>query len=136
MVILSAALKGVPDDVLEAARVDGASEIAIFFRIIVPVISPTIAVVATTMIINLLKIFDIVYVMTGGNFDTNVIAVEFYQQLLHLQRLRHFQRAGGRAVARHHPGHDLQHPPIPRTGGAAMSAYARIQPSPADITPM
>ncbi len=82
MVILSAALKGVPTDILEAARVDGASEIAIFFRIIVPVISPTIAVVATTMIINLLKIFDIVYVMTGGNFNTNVIAVEFYNQLL------------------------------------------------------
>ena len=82
MVILSAALKGVPTDMLEAARVDGASEIAIFFRIIVPVISPTIAVVATTMIINLLKIFDIVYVMTGGNFNTNVIAVEFYNQLL------------------------------------------------------
>jgi alpha-glucoside transport system permease protein len=72
----------VPTDILEAARVDGASELAIFFRIIVPVISPTIAVVATTMIINLLKIFDIVYVMTGGNFNTNVIAVEFYNQLL------------------------------------------------------
>jgi alpha-glucoside transport system permease protein len=81
MVILSAALKGVPSDILEAARVDGASELAIFFRIIVPVISPTIAVVATTMIINLLKIFDIVYVMTGGNFGTNVIAVEYYNQL-------------------------------------------------------
>jgi alpha-glucoside transport system permease protein len=82
MVILSAALKGVPTDVLEAARVDGASEIAIFFRIIVPMISPTIAVVATTMVINLLKIFDIIYVMTGGNFNTNVIALEFYNQLL------------------------------------------------------
>jgi alpha-glucoside transport system permease protein len=82
MVILSAALKGVPTDILEAARVDGASEVAIFFRIIVPMISPTIAVVATTMIINLLKIFDVVYVMTGGNYNTNVIAVEFYNQLL------------------------------------------------------
>jgi alpha-glucoside transport system permease protein len=82
MVILSAALKGVPTDVLEAARVDGANEVSIFFRIIVPMISPTIAVVATTMVINLLKIFDIVYVMTGGNYDTNVIAVEFYNQLL------------------------------------------------------
>lgn len=80
MVILSAALKGVPDDVLEAARVDGASEIAIFFRIIVPLISPTIAVVATVMIVNILKIFDVVYVMTGGNFGTNVIALAFYQQ--------------------------------------------------------
>jgi len=82
MVILSAALKGVPTDILEAARVDGAGELSIFFRIIVPMISPTIAVVATTMIINLLKIFDIVYVMTGGNFNTSVVAVEFYNQLL------------------------------------------------------
>jgi alpha-glucoside transport system permease protein len=82
MVILSAALKGVPTDVLEAARVDGAGELSIFFRIIVPMISPTIAVVATTMVINLLKIFDIVYVMTGGNFNTSVVAVEFYNQLL------------------------------------------------------
>ena len=81
MVILSAALKSVPTEILEAARIDGASAIAIFFRVIVPLISPTIAVVATTMIINVLKIFDIVYVMTGGDFKTNVVAVEYYQQL-------------------------------------------------------
>jgi alpha-glucoside transport system permease protein len=80
MVILSAALKGVPADVIEAARVDGASEIAIFFRVIVPMISPTIAVVATTMLINVMKIFDIVYVMTGGNFDSNVVALQYYQE--------------------------------------------------------
>ncbi len=80
MVILSAALKGVPTEILEAARMDGASEITIFFRVIVPLISPTIAVVATTMVINLLKIFDIIYVMTGGDFHTNVIAVAFYNQ--------------------------------------------------------
>jgi alpha-glucoside transport system permease protein len=80
MVILSAALKSVPADILEAARVDGASELMIFWRIIVPMISPTIIVVATTMIINLLKIFDIIYVMTGGNFGTNVISVAYYEQ--------------------------------------------------------
>lgn len=80
MVILSAALKSVPSEILEAARVDGASELTIFWRIIVPMISPTIVVVATTMVINLLKIFDIVYVMTGGNFGTNVIAMAYYQQ--------------------------------------------------------
>ncbi len=80
MVILSAALKGVPTEILEAARMDGASEITIFFRVIVPLISPTIAVVATTMVINLLKIFDIIYIMTGGDFHTNVIAVAFYNQ--------------------------------------------------------
>jgi alpha-glucoside transport system permease protein len=81
MVILSAALKGVPVDVLEAARVDGASELRIFWRILVPMISPTLVVVATTMVINLLKIFDIVYVMTGGDFGTNVISMSYYQQL-------------------------------------------------------
>jgi alpha-glucoside transport system permease protein len=81
MVILSAALKGVPIEIMEAARMDGASEIAIFFRIIVPLISPTIAVVATTMVINLLKIFDIIYVMTGGFFGTNVVGVLYYQEI-------------------------------------------------------
>lgn len=80
MVILSAALKSIPDDVLEAARVDGANEFQIFLRVIVPLMSPTIAVVATTMIINILKIFDIVYVMSGGDFGTNVIALAFYQE--------------------------------------------------------
>jgi alpha-glucoside transport system permease protein len=80
MVILSAALKGVPVEIMEAARMDGAGELAIFFRIIVPLIAPTIAVVATTMVINLLKIFDIVYVMTGGFEGTNVVGVSFYQE--------------------------------------------------------
>lgn len=80
MVILSAALKSIPTEILEAARVDGASELSIFFRITMPMITPTIAVVATTMLINVLKIFDIVYVMTGGDFGTNVVAVDFYQE--------------------------------------------------------
>ena len=79
MVILSAALKGIPADILEAARIDGATEVQIFFRVIVPMISPTIAVVATTMVINLLKIFDIIYVMTGGNYNTNVVGLAYYQ---------------------------------------------------------
>jgi len=79
MVILSAALKSVPADLLEAARVDGASELQIFFRVIIPVISPTIVVVITTMLINVLKIFDIIYVMTGGDFNTNVVALAYYQ---------------------------------------------------------
>jgi alpha-glucoside transport system permease protein len=80
MVILSAALKGIPADILEAARIDGANELQIFFRVIIPMISPTIFVVATTMVINLLKIFDIVYVMgSGGAYDNNVVALSFYQ---------------------------------------------------------
>ena len=80
MVILSAALKSIPTEILEAARVDGATELSIFFRITMPMITPTIAVVATTMLINVLKIFDIIYVMTGGDFGTNVVAVDFYQE--------------------------------------------------------
>jgi alpha-glucoside transport system permease protein len=81
MVILSAAIKGIPTDIMEAARADGANEFTIFFRITVPMISPTIAVVATTEVINLLKIFDIIYVMTGGNYNTNVVAMSFYMQI-------------------------------------------------------
>lgn len=80
MVILSAALKSIPSELLEAARVDGANEFQIFFRVIVPLITPTIAVVVTTMLINVLKIFDIIYVMTGGNFNTNVVALAYYQE--------------------------------------------------------
>jgi alpha-glucoside transport system permease protein len=81
MVILSAALKGIPTELIEAAKMDGANDLTIFLRITVPMISPTIAVVTTTMIINILKIFDVIYVMTGGDYQTNVVAVEYYQQL-------------------------------------------------------
>jgi alpha-glucoside transport system permease protein len=80
MTILAAALKGVPDEIIEAARVDGANEWSIFAAIMVPLILPTITVVITTMIINVLKIFDIVYVMTGGNYGTEVIANRMYTE--------------------------------------------------------
>ncbi len=86
MVILSAALKSIPSDILEAARTDGANSLTIFLHITVPMISPTIAVVATTMIINILKIFDIIYVMTGGNYHTSVVAVEYYLQIFTFNR--------------------------------------------------
>ena len=81
MTILSAALKGVPTELLEAARVDGATEWTVFWKIMVPLIMPTIAVVITTMVINVLKIFDIVYVMTGGNYGTEVIANRMYGEM-------------------------------------------------------
>lgn len=81
MTILSAAIKSVPDEILEAARVDGATEMTVFWRIMVPIISPTIMVVITTMVINVLKLFDIVYVMTGGNFGTDVIANRMYTEM-------------------------------------------------------
>ncbi len=80
MVIISSAIKGIPAELLEAARVDGATEIQVFFRIIIPTIQGTLLTVATTIIIFSLKLFDIVRVMTGGNNGSNVIANEFYIQ--------------------------------------------------------
>lgn len=79
-VILSAGLKGISSELLEAARMDGANEFQVFFRIILPLLAPTIAVVGTTIVITALKTFDIVYVMTGGNYDTDVIATLFYKE--------------------------------------------------------
>lgn len=81
MTILSAALKSVPGEILEAARVDGATEWKVFWDIMVPMIMPTIIVVLTVMVINVLKIFDIVYVMSGGQFGTEVIANRMYSEM-------------------------------------------------------
>ena len=82
MVLLSAAIKSVPDDTLEAARIDGANEAQVFFRVVVPQIWGTVIVVFVTTVINVMKVFDIVYVMTGGNFNTNVIAVRFFNEII------------------------------------------------------
>jgi alpha-glucoside transport system permease protein len=92
MVILSAALKGVPLELLEAARMDGATEWTVFWRITIPMILPTITVVITTMVINTLKVFDIVFVMTGGNFSTDVIANRMYTE-------QYINRHAGRGTA-------------------------------------
>jgi alpha-glucoside transport system permease protein len=80
MVLFSAALKGIPEEIQEAARVDGATEIQVFFRIMIPYIMGTIITVWTTVVIFTLKIFDVVWVMTGGQFGTHVIATQFYRQ--------------------------------------------------------
>lgn len=80
MVVLSAAIKAVPDDLIEAARVDGATPSEIFWRITLPQIRSTILVVVTTLIILVMKVFDIVKVMTNGEFGTNVIANEMFDQ--------------------------------------------------------
>lgn len=80
MVLFSAALKGIPAELMEAGRMDGANEFQIFFRIMVPYIQGTIITVWTTIIIFTLKIFDVVWVMTGGQFGTHVIATQFYRQ--------------------------------------------------------
>lgn len=80
MVVLAAAMKNVPDEVVEAAMLDGAKPWARFVRITMPMIRSTIVVVLTTTMIGTLKVFDIVRTMTGGNFQTNVIANEMYSQ--------------------------------------------------------
>ncbi|MBN2624135.1 MAG: sugar ABC transporter permease [Acidimicrobiales bacterium] len=80
MVVLSSAIKAVPGELHEAARVDGASEAQAFWRVTVPQIRTTIAVVVTTLIITVLKIYDIVKVMTNGEFSTSVIANEMFDQ--------------------------------------------------------
>ena len=95
MVLISAALKGVPEELLEAARIDGANEIKIFFRILLPSIQQTIITVATTIIILTLKIFDIVFVMTNGNFGTEVMASQQYKQMF---RFQHFGRGSSVAI--------------------------------------
>ena len=81
MVIISASLKAISSEVLEAARIDGANEFRIVQLVVTPLLWPTITVVGTTMIINALKTFDIVYVLTAGAYDTDVIATQMFNQL-------------------------------------------------------
>ncbi|MEO1519277.1 MAG: sugar ABC transporter permease [Cyanobacteria bacterium J06633_2] len=95
MVLLSAAVKGIPADVIEAARIDGANEFQIFWRIIIPMISSTILVVSTTVVILVLKVFDIVFVMTAGNQGTEVIASRMIKEMFNF---RNFGRGSAIAV--------------------------------------
>lgn len=78
MVLMSAALRGVPDETIEAARIDGANEIQVFFNIMIPQIMGTILVVWTTITITVLKVFDIVLAMTNGQWGTEVLANMMY----------------------------------------------------------
>jgi alpha-glucoside transport system permease protein len=87
--ILSAAVKNVPVELLEAARLDGAGEWRVFRSITLPSILPAVMVVVTTEVIFALKIFDIVYVMTNGNFNTNTIANRMYFELFAANNLGH-----------------------------------------------
>ena len=95
MVVLSSAIKGVPAELLEAARIDGANEIQIFFRVIIPYIRGTLITITTTVIIMVLKVFDIVWVMTSGQFNTNVIASRLIQEMF---TFRNAGRASALAV--------------------------------------
>ncbi|BBH70935.1 ABC transporter [Actinoplanes sp. OR16] len=80
MTVLSAAIKAIPDDIVEAARLDGVTPWGMFRFVTLPAIRPAVVVVLTTIAIATLKVFDIVQTMTGGRFDTSVIANEFYSQ--------------------------------------------------------
>lgn len=94
MVILGAAIKAVPEEFLEAARIDGASETEQFFYITIPQILPTLGVVITTIMVAVAKVFDIVKVSTGGNFGTNVLANDFFSEAFQF-----FDRGVGSAIA-------------------------------------
>lgn len=80
MTVLSAAIKAIPDDIVEAARLDGVGGIKLFRYVTLPTIRPAVVVVLTTIGIATLKVFDIVRTMTGGQFNTSVVANEFYNQ--------------------------------------------------------
>ena len=94
MVILSAAVKGIPAELLEAARMDGANEFRVVWSICIPYIRGSIITVSTMVLILTLKVFDIVFAMTGGNYNTQVIASQFYDQMF-----RSFQYGRGAAIA-------------------------------------
>src|SRR5262245_47060255 len=80
MTVLSAAIKAIPDDIIEAARIYVVCGFGLFRYVTLPSIRPAMVVVLTTIAIGTLKVFDIVRTMTGGQFDTSVVANEFYTQ--------------------------------------------------------
>jgi alpha-glucoside transport system permease protein len=97
MVVLSAAIKAIPDEIIEAARIDGASELQVFWRIIVPTIVPTIVVVTTYMVINAMKVFDIVFVQPA-NAETNGTVVMAERMIRWFFQLDHNGRGAAVAV--------------------------------------
>lgn len=95
LVVVSAGLKGIPSEILEAARVDGATEVQIFWRVILPMLRSILVVVAVTLTINSLKVFDLVYVMTFGNYQTDVLANRMFKEMF---TFGNFGRASAVAV--------------------------------------
>ncbi|HSK48295.1 MAG TPA: sugar ABC transporter permease [Coriobacteriia bacterium] len=95
LVVVSAGLKGIPSEIIEAARVDGANERQIFWFIILPMLRSVLLVVSVTLIINSLKVFDLVYVMTFGNYDTDVLANRMFKEMF---TFGNFGRASAVAV--------------------------------------
>ncbi len=94
MVVIAAALKAIPEEVIEAAQVDGATGYRLFLRVQIPMIRSTLVVVLTTVTIMSLKIFDIVRTVTNGNFNTDVLARQMYDDLFVT-----FQSGRGAALA-------------------------------------
>ena len=92
MVLLSSAIKAVPEDTIEAGRIDGAGEKRIFFSIVVPQIWPTVITVFITVLIGVMKVFDVVYVTTNGGYNTDVVGRRFYNEMFTV-------RNGGYAAA-------------------------------------
>lgn len=95
LVVISAGLKGIPTEVIEAARVDGASENQIFWHVLLPMLKSVIMVVTVTLVINSLKVFDLVYIMTFGNYQTDVLANRMFKEMF---TFGNFGRASAVAV--------------------------------------
>ena len=124
MVVLSAAIKGVSSEVLEAARLDGATERQLFVRVIVPMIRGSIITVATTIAIVTLKIFDIVYVTTGGRFNDDVVANRMFHEIFQFFDDGRRRRARDAALRRR-PARDVHQPAqLQTTAGGSMTAPA------------
>ena len=117
MVLLSSAIKGVPEDTLEAARIDGASELQIFWRVVIPQIKGTIITVFVTVFITVLKVFDIVYVTTNGAYSTNVIANLFFNKLFAPSEAGPGDGHRRRPAHRGDPAHLVPGQALPRRGG-------------------
>lgn len=86
MTVLSAAIKSIPDEIIEAAKMDGVMGFAMFRYVTLPTVRPAVVVVVTTIAMATLKVFDIVRTMTGGNFETSIVANEFYTQSFSIGR--------------------------------------------------
>ena len=95
MIVFSAAIKAIPSEITEAGRIDGASEARIFLSVVMPYIKSTIVVVATYITVTVLKAYDIVFVTTRGDFETNLLAVKMMDEF---SKFLHFGRASTVAI--------------------------------------
>ncbi len=124
MVVLSAGLKSISTDLIEAARVDGATECQIFRRITLPIMSPTITVVATTIVILALKMFDLVWVTTGGRFDTDLVATLFFKESFVFRSYGIGAALAVVLLVAVAADHGHRNPPVPVPGGDALMSAA------------